>query len=248
MELDTYYNGHLGDPPYDHIALMKNGRVRHYAGLTKPVPAKANGGNIEDCRNHIVKVTWDPGSKSLRVFFDGAERVNYQKDIVKTVFEGSPMVYWGFSAATGGKSNRHGVCMKKLIYTKVEAFDTKVNRLLLRGEDYVLDGIDFASGKTTLLPSSYKELDKLYYFLKTNPKANLAITGHTDSVGSNSGNKSISQKRAKAVSQYLINKGISAKRLRTMGYGEEFPIAPNDTAAGRRQNRRVAIYLVEPRV
>jgi len=248
IELDTYYNRHLGDPTYDHIALMKNGSVRHYSALTEPVSAKANKGNIEDCKNHLVKVTWEPKSKSLKIFFDGEERIHYQKDIVKNVFENSPMVYWGFSAATGGKSNKHAVCMKKLIYTKVDAYDRTAIKKIKGGENYVLDGVDFSSGKSALLRSSYKELDKLYYFLKTNPKANIAITGHTDSVGSDTGNAAISKRRAEAVSDYLAKRGISRKRLKTIGYGEKFPIAPNTTAAGRKQNRRVSIYVVKPQV
>ena len=248
IEFDSYFNAHLGDPTFDHIALMRDGRVRHYLGITDPVQAKVNGGNIEDCKNHKVKVTWSPQSKMLKVFFDGAQRIAYKEDIVNEIFEGSPMVFWGFSAATGKKTNRHSVCLKKLVYTKVDAYEKDIAQKILDGENYILEDVAFSSGKTTLLRDSYRELDKLYYLLKTNPKAKINITGHTDSVGGESTNQSLSKRRADVISKYLINKGISSKRLKTIGYGEKFPIAPNNTSTGRAKNRRVEIYVVVPRV
>jgi outer membrane protein OmpA-like peptidoglycan-associated protein len=71
------------------------------------------------------------------------------------------------------------------------------------------------------------------------------IEGHTDSVGAADKNKELSEKRAKAVKDYLISKGVNASRLTSAGFGEDNPIAQNRTRAGRAQNRRVEIKLVK---
>ena len=79
--------------------------------------------------------------------------------------------------------------------------------------------------------------------MQENPSYNLRIEGHTDSIGSSSSNQSLSQRRANAVRYYLINNGVAGDRLTAIGYGEEQPVATNQTKAGRRQNRRVALSV-----
>jgi len=82
--------------------------------------------------------------------------------------------------------------------------------------------------------------------MKEYPKANFSIQGHTDSSGSNTLNQKLSEKRAKAVLDYLVAKGgIAADRLTSAGFGEDYPIADNKTRAGRAENRRVEIKLVK---
>ena len=75
------------------------------------------------------------------------------------------------------------------------------------------------------------------------PEANVAIDGHTDNVGVSAANLELSQKRADAVKAYLINKGISAMRLTSTGYGDTQPIADNKTKDGKAKNRRVDFKL-----
>ena len=72
---------------------------------------------------------------------------------------------------------------------------------------------------------------------------NIQINGHTDNVGSEGDNQSLSTKRAKAVQDYLINEGIESSRLRYKGFGENQPIASNDTVDGKRTNRRTEFIL-----
>ena len=73
------------------------------------------------------------------------------------------------------------------------------------------------------------------------PNLNVSIEGHTDSQGNDARNLELSSSRAQAVQTYLMGKGISASRLRAVGYGETTPVATNDTSAGRAQNRRVEL-------
>ena len=102
-----------------------------------------------------------------------------------------------------------------------------------------LNGIQFASGKSTILSSSYKILDDIAKTMKKNPEYNLFIKGHTDNDGKADKNLQLSKDRAEAVRKYLISKGIDRSRLRAVGYGRSMPIADNKKRNGREKNRRV---------
>lgn len=104
--------------------------------------------------------------------------------------------------------------------------------------NFTLNNVNFATAQTEPLPESYNELDNLVQLLNTNPTLEVAIYGHTDNVGSASSNLSLSEKRAAAIKNYLITKGIAAKRLSSRGFGETQSIESNDTEAGRARNRR----------
>lgn len=111
----------------------------------------------------------------------------------------------------------------------------------------ILENVYFATGKDVILPKSYPVLDEVANVLLRNPDIKLLqIEGHTDSQGSDSYNLRLSQRRADAVKRYLMeNHGLRDERLTAVGYGEEKPIAPNDTADGRGRNRRVEFVILE---
>jgi outer membrane protein OmpA-like peptidoglycan-associated protein len=105
-------------------------------------------------------------------------------------------------------------------------------------------GIGFNTGSDSLSSSILPTLNGVAKILNEYPKSSLKITGHTDSVGSSESNLTLSERRAEAVSRYLISQNVKSGRLDTIGYGERRPIATNDTAEGRAQNRRVEILIV----
>jgi len=107
----------------------------------------------------------------------------------------------------------------------------------------VLRNVFFETGSAALMPASKPELDQLYSLLSGNIQLNIQINGHTDDVGNEVDNLRLSEARAKAVFQYLVEKGISTSRLRSKGFGESVPMASNDTAEGKRQNRRTEFQL-----
>lgn len=109
----------------------------------------------------------------------------------------------------------------------------------------VLAGVTFMSGKAILNVNSYTILDHVYESLAEWTEVKLEIQGHTDSQGSDVANLKLSQARADAVRAYLIQKGISADRLRSIGYGEGYPIADNANAEGRERNRRVELHRID---
>ncbi len=112
----------------------------------------------------------------------------------------------------------------------------------VKGEEaprYVLDGVNFDTGKATIRPESFPRLDGVVEYMAHKKSVRIEISGHTDNVGKAKANKTLSEKRAKACRQYLISKGIDGSRVEAVGYGDERPVAPNDTPEGRQKNRRI---------
>ncbi len=105
------------------------------------------------------------------------------------------------------------------------------------------ENIFFETAKSTLLAKSFAKLNDVVSILKDNPSFKVQIDGHTDYVGSDEYNHTLSHERAASVKAYLVSKGIDESRLSSLGYGEEKPIADNTTAAGRAKNRRVEMTL-----
>ncbi len=112
-----------------------------------------------------------------------------------------------------------------------------------RGMTISLGDVLFDTGKSQLKPGGTREIQKLAQFLRENPRRTISIEGFTDSRGSEEYNLSLSERRADAVKNELINNSIEAQRIVSKGFGESYPVADNDTNAGRQMNRRVEIVI-----
>ena len=112
-----------------------------------------------------------------------------------------------------------------------------------RGMVITLGDVLFRTDKAQLESGGMHNVQKLADFLKQSPQTKVSIEGHTDSTGSDSHNQALSERRADAVRMALIDKGISSDRISTHGYGKDYPVAGNNTAADRQLNRRVEIIL-----
>ncbi|MFO7616388.1 MAG: OmpA family protein [Bacteroidales bacterium] len=110
--------------------------------------------------------------------------------------------------------------------------------------DEALRGIHFEIDRDMIKAVSYPILDNVVSVMRNNPQYNLEINGHTDSTGSDEHNLDLSQRRARAVREYLVGKGIDPGRLTSNGFGESKPVAPNDTEEGRALNRRVEFKVI----
>ncbi len=108
-----------------------------------------------------------------------------------------------------------------------------------------LKSVLFQQSTFNLLPESNDELDLVVTLLKTNPKVEILLTGHTDNRGNPEHNQRLSQKRVERVKGYLVSKGINGKRIGGKGFGGSKPIASNDTEETRRLNRRVEFTIVK---
>lgn len=104
---------------------------------------------------------------------------------------------------------------------------------------FVLKGITFDTGKATIKPESFERLDSVVEYMTHKKSARIEISGHTDNVGNPQENKTLSEDRANACRDYLISKGIDGRRIDAVGYGDERPIASNNTREGRELNRRI---------
>lgn len=113
------------------------------------------------------------------------------------------------------------------------------------GANTILNNIFFKFNSFELLPQSFVELDRMASFINGSASIKFEIGGHTDNVGETAYNQQLSEKRAKAVYDYLVSHGVDATRLSYKGYGETLPIGDNSTAEGRETNRRTELKVVE---
>ncbi len=120
-------------------------------------------------------------------------------------------------------------------------------QVIRRGDDLVLNipsGITFAYDSADVQPQFKRTLDQVASTLAEYNQTYIDVYGHTDSTGSDAYNQTLSERRALSVANYLASQGVQQARIGTRGYGETQPIAPNDTDAGRAENRRVEVKIV----
>ena len=112
-----------------------------------------------------------------------------------------------------------------------------------KGKKVILRGVNFEFNKATLTRDSQYILEVAYNALVASPDVQVEISGHTDSVGSDEYNQALSLRRAQAVRNWLERRGVAGNRMKTVGKGEKEPVASNDTAEGRTENRRIEFYV-----
>ncbi|MFO8182929.1 MAG: OmpA family protein [Candidatus Aegiribacteria sp.] len=118
---------------------------------------------------------------------------------------------------------------------------------LEEGQVLSFDNIYFDSGSSTIKPESYYILDNIVEILQANPEARVQIAGHTDSDGSASYNQTLSEQRAASVFNYLVQRGIPARMLTTLGFGESQPVVPNTSPSNKAMNRRIEFTVLSNR-
>lgn len=112
-----------------------------------------------------------------------------------------------------------------------------------RGLVLTLDDVLFDTGQSRLLSPATPKIERIADFLKANPLRTASVEGYTDSVGGSQANQALSERRAEAVTRVLLTLGVPAGQLSTRAYGEEQPVASNDSPSGRQMNRRVEIVI-----
>jgi outer membrane protein OmpA-like peptidoglycan-associated protein len=128
--------------------------------------------------------------------------------------------------------------------SKQQAFELDIRLSKpVSGERVVLKNLFFDVNKYELKPESFPELERLLGFLKANAGVRITIAGHTDSSGDEKANKLLSEKRADAVKQFLLGRGVDVTRLESIGYGATKPVADNTTDEGRAKNRRTEFVI-----
>ncbi len=112
-------------------------------------------------------------------------------------------------------------------------------------KSFVLTGCNFETGKADLIEDSYTVLDELVAYLVRQDDVKIEVGGHTDNVGTVKSNLILSEARANTVKTYLVTKGIDASRVTTRGYGSSVPVSSNKTAAGKADNRRIEVKILD---
>jgi OOP family OmpA-OmpF porin len=107
----------------------------------------------------------------------------------------------------------------------------------------ILDDVLFDFDKSTIKPEAAKILDRLVAFMQENKASSVALSGHTDSIGTEAYNQKLSERRVASVRDYVVKKGVEPGRISGQGFGETKPIADNKTKEGRAKNRRVEIKV-----
>ena len=136
--------------------------------------------------------------------------------------------------------------LEKLDINTLDMRDLEMNFMLQPvelGTTVNLKNVLFAQARTDILPESFAELDLVVNFLKENPTVRIELMGHTDGRGVHADNVRLSQERVNRVKEYLVLKGIEARRISGKGFGGSKPIASNDTEESRRMNRRVEFVI-----
>lgn len=190
----------------------------------KPVSARISYNGIDDGKNYGVANS-DPETGAYTIILPYG--VNYE-------FTASADNYIGVSDNLNlTKVGEYKEIEKDLMLVPIEV-----------GATVRLNNIFFETGKAELKKSSFAELDRVVKFLNSNPNVTIEVSGHTDNVGNSGANQTLSQKRASAVTEYLLSKGIEKSRLTSKGYGAEKPVADNSTEQGRTLNRRVEFTIL----
>lgn len=129
------------------------------------------------------------------------------------------------------------------VYSKTNNGCPEIRKEVITQVEKAAKAIFFETGKATIKKNSFKSLDAVVRVLKSDATLYADVEGHTDDVGDDASNMTLSQNRAQAVVDYIVSKGIDASRLTAQGFGETQPVADNGSAAGRAQNRRTVIQL-----
>jgi outer membrane protein OmpA-like peptidoglycan-associated protein len=150
----------------------------------------------------------------------------------------------GVGVLAGGAVGAYMDYQEKKLREKLQGTGVSVKRV---GNDIYLNmpgNLTFASARDEIRSDFYDVLDSIVLVVNEYEKTLIEITGHTDSDGSDTYNQQLSERRANSVAAYFRSRQVVPQRLITEGFGERFPIASNDTADGKQQNRRVELRLV----
>lgn len=150
----------------------------------------------------------------------------------------------GVGAMAGGGVGYYMDVQEKKLRDKLAGTGVSVTR---DGDNITLNmpgNVTFASNSSDLNSQFFPTLDAVATVLKEYNKTVVEVAGHTDSTGSDDYNRQLSERRAQTVAGYLTNRGVKQERLMTVGAGESYPVASNDTAQGKQLNRRVELTIV----
>ncbi len=244
----TIYKTDPNNPDTDGDGLKDGDEVKVYK--TDPLNPDTDGDRLRD-GDEVNRYKTDPLKKDTDGdgCIDGDEVIDMKTDPLRTdtdgdgltdcdernVYRTNPLVMDTDDDGTNdGTEVRNGTDPLRADVLRLE-----------EGKKIALEGINFRTNRADILPESEEILMKAYNTMRTNPDIRVEIAGHTDDVGKDQANMTLSDRRANAVRQWLIDKGIAANRIVAKGYGETQHIVPNDSDENRAKNRRIEFSVIK---
>jgi outer membrane protein OmpA-like peptidoglycan-associated protein len=224
-----------------HPGLLRGARVLRNGLLIAAVGAFVSGCMTQNAytgEKQVSKTTKGAGIGAIAGAAVGALTGDNSKERRKRALIGA-----GVGALAGGAAGNYMDRQEAKLRAQLQGTGVSVSR---SGENIVLNmpgNITFATGSADLNANFFSVLDSVALVLKEYDKTIIDVSGHTDSVGSDSTNQVLSERRASTVGKYLEGKGVAEQRVAATGYGKAHPVATNDTPDGRQQNRRVELTL-----
>ncbi|MDW7680634.1 MAG: OmpA family protein [bacterium] len=215
----------------DGDGLSDGDEVNKY--MTDPLKADTDGDGLSD-GDEVHRYKTDPAKADTDGdgLSDGDEINKYKTDPLKIDTDGG--------GVADGAEVKIGT---NPLDSKDDIAKPSTTIIFEKGKKVILRGVNFEFNKATLTRDSEDILQVAYNALVASPDVQVEISGHTDSVGSDEYNRALSLRRAQAVKNWLVQKGIAGNRLKTIGKGETEPVASNDTDEGRAENRRIEFYV-----
>lgn len=173
------------------------------------------------------------------------EAANSQAQVARAQDQRSRILLESRASEADRAKAQAGEARAQLAQTQQELADLKAKQTE-RGMMVTLADVLFDTGQASLKPGADLTLDHLARYMRDNPHTRILIEGFTDSVGSDAYNDALSQRRADSVAAALVSRGVAEDGVRAIGRGKSFPVASNDSAVGRQQNRRVQIVISDP--
>ncbi len=201
-------------------------------------------GGLDPVTGEVKKIINDGKIKVALIGGTPPYQVNWSNNAIGTDLTGLSAGTYTFTASDANNCKVSETIIFKEPEIKKDDFNEDLKNIE-EGSAIVLENIFFEFNKTELLPASFRELDYIVRFMLENDIKMIEISGHTDNEGSANYNQKLSEGRARAVTNYLVDKGIDKERIRVAGYGESRPIDSNLTEEGRAINRRVEFLLVK---
>jgi OOP family OmpA-OmpF porin len=197
---------------------------------------------------YIYEFVYKPDASELQIYrnlFNALRKAGYQPDYEEspykfTVHSGTQYI----GASIGGGAYTLTTVKQKEMEQKVQATAAEMQSELDKSGHVAVYGIEFATGKAEILPASDTVLQQVLQLLNQQPNLKVRIEGHTDNTGNRAANQALSERRAQAVSAWLVSHGVSGDRLSAQGFADSRPVADNSTEEGRAKNRRVELVKV----
>ena len=222
-----FYNASSSRPAYQ--LYLRGSNVAPHAGEVVYMPGKPRVGWS------TAQISFNKGN--LKVIVDGVQLIN-NPDIEHREFD-----YLDLYTLSPGSSYEDGHMKARVNYITIAKEGLPLYDRIVNSGRIVVRDIYFDLNKYDIKPESYPALDRVLTMLQEHPTMEVTIVGHTDSRGSNEDNLVLSEKRAEAVMNYYVDKGVKKYRMSYKGYGEEKPVVQGDNENAWSQNRRVEFVL-----